>query len=393
MKFWKAYIERQKAEYMRQTALPHFIPDLAVVIPCFCETELPVTLRSLCECNAPEVKTLVLIVINSGAQASREAVVQNRKTYEEALLFAKSNNSENLLFFPLLFEDLPRKHAGVGLARKIGMDLAVSRFFEIENREGILVSLDADCTVSPDFLASLAQAYRESPALCCTVQNFRHRINPPDVSLEPAIRQYEEYIFYFSRMLRWTGFPYFLHTIGSAFSVSADAYVRAGGMGRQQGGEDFYFLHKVFPLGESRFLAGTYVYPLARVSDRIPFGTGPALRKIAGEPDGQMRVYSVEAFSALKKLFDSIPLFYESERAEALIETLPDAVREFLVGCGFGEEIEDCRQNSASMHSFRKRFFQHFNAFKTIKYLNFAHAGHFPREKIGEALQKSSRLL
>ena len=393
MKHWKTYIDRQNPAFMQSLPVSGFAADLAVVIPCFDEPDLAVTLQSLCECSVSDAKTLVLVIINSGVRASEAAILQNRKTCEEVLRFAERNNSAMLHFLPLIFELLPRKHAGVGLARKIGMDLAVRYFYEARRPEGIIVSLDADCTVSPNFLSTLPQAYRTWRGVCCTVQNFEHRISPSEAFLEPAIRQYEQYIAYFGKMLQWVGFPYFLHTIGSAFSVTAEAYVRAGGMGRQQGGEDFYFLHKVFPLGKSLFLADTCVYPMARVSERIPFGTGPALRKIVDTPDGQMQVYSVEAFVALKKLFDLIPLFYEAVEIAALFDGLPYPVRAFTAQFRVEEEIEDCRRNSASIITFRKRFFHHFNAFKVIKYLNFVHTNGFHLDTIGRAWEKSRDLL
>jgi hypothetical protein len=55
-------------------------------------------------------------------------------------LFAERYNEDSFVFLPLLFEDLPRKHAGVGLARKIGMDLAVEHFLRNEKPRGIIVS-------------------------------------------------------------------------------------------------------------------------------------------------------------------------------------------------------------------------------------------------------------
>jgi hypothetical protein len=41
-----------------------------------------------------------------------------------------------------------------GLARKIGMDLAIQHFLDTGNRDGVIISLDADCTVSPNFLTA-----------------------------------------------------------------------------------------------------------------------------------------------------------------------------------------------------------------------------------------------
>lgn len=353
--------------------------DMVVVIPCYDEKDLLLTLQNLRECAAPKAKVLVAVIINSGVRSGEDVVEQNRKTYGEVMEFAAENNTETLQFFPLIFEKLPRKHAGVGLARKIGMDLAVEHFLRTQNPEGIIVSLDADCTVSPNFFTDIPAAYRQNEKLCCTVQNFHHRVENNDAQLENAIRQYEQYIRYFSQMLQYIEFPHYYHTIGSAFSVSADAYVRVGGMGRQQGGEDFYFLQKVFALGKTKSLDHVFVYPMARFSDRIPFGTGPALQKIIDEPNGKMRAYSWESFVALKALFDLRHSFFKQEKelVTQKIELLHPAMVQFAEETDVLAEIDDCNRNSATLKAFEKRFFHHFNAFKIIKFLNFAHQNHF----------------
>lgn len=384
MKQWQPYLERQKSEYL-QTKFPLDVAaDAVVVIPCYDEKDVLFTLRNLCLCTAPKAKTLVAVIINSSVRSGREAVLQNRKTYEEVSGLAAENKRDTLRFFPLIFENLPRKHAGVGLARKIGMDLAIDHFVTTQNPEGIIISLDADCTVSPNFLSGILAAYRQTDNLRCTVQNFRHRVENDDLQLENAIRQYEKHIRYFSNRLRFIGFPYHYHTIGSAFSVSADAYVRVGGMGRQQGGEDFYFLQKVFAFGKTESLDDVFVYPMARYSDRIPFGTGPALQKISDDPDRQMKTYAPESFSVLKDFFDLRRSFYKSGREfmEQNMANLHPAVAEFAKEADVLGEIEESNRNCASMQSFEKRFFHHFNAFKIIKFLNYSHPRYFPWENI-----------
>ena len=390
MKHWQPYLEKQKPEYL-QTRLPQdFAADMVVVIPCYNEKDLSVTLQNLSTCETPAAKTLVLVVLNSGVRSSEETVLQNRKTYDEVIEFAAENNTDALRFFPLIFENLPRKHAGVGLARKIGMDLSVDHFLSVQHPEGIIISLDADCTVSHNFFTGISAAYRQTDKLCCTVQNFHHRVENNDPQLLNAIRQYEQHIRYFSQMLQYVGFPYYYHTIGSAFSVAADAYARVGGMGRQQGGEDFYFLQKVFALERTKKLDDMFVYPLARYSDRIPFGTGPALQKIIDEPDGKMKTYSMDAFAALKQFFDLRGSFFKQDNQfiEQKISALHPSLVEFSAQTGVISEIAESNANSSTPASFEKRFFHHFNAFKIIKFLNFAHTHYFEPQNIKQLAEK-----
>jgi len=270
------------------------------------------------------------------------------------------------------------------------MDLAVAHFLHNGSARGIIVSLDADCTVSENFLVSIFDAFSDDKHLNTTVHNFFHRVEKNNPQMENAVRQYELYIHYFRQMLRETGFPYYHHTIGSAFAVAADAYVRVGGMGRQQGGEDFYFLQKVFTLGNVKELNDTFVYPMARFSDRIPFGTGPALQKIMEEPDGIMRVYSKKSFHELRRLFEMKDSFFRMEENDVLtmITKLDSSLFDFLQMIGFSDEVADCNRNSASPVTFQKRFFQHFNAFRIIKYLNFSHPDPFPYEIMSNVIDK-----
>jgi len=386
MKHWKTYIDRQNAAYTRVVPSSAFDADMIVVIPCYDEPGLFDTLHNLRTCVRPAAKVITIVVINSGERSAEAGVVQNRVSYEQALLFADKYNEPGFLFFPVLFERLPRKHAGVGLARKIGMDMAVAHFLHHENFRGVIISLDADCTVSDHYLTAIHKAFFHESRPDVTVHHFHHRVEKNEPALENAVRQYEAYIRYFRDMLKQTGFPWYYHTIGSAFAVTADAYVRVGGMGRQQGGEDFYFLQKVFPLGKVKELTDACVYPLARFSDRIPFGTGPALQKIMEEPDGTLKVYSRKSFSELRRLFEIKDSLFKKENKDlsTTMAQLHPSLAEFLLLNGFPEDMADCNKNSASLATFRKRFFHHFNAFRIIKYLNAVHPVPFSYEKIFE---------
>jgi hypothetical protein len=386
MQHWRQYINRQPQEYMQSLYPSSVSADMIVVIPCLDEPDLHETIHSLLACDRPDAEVLVAVICNAGEDVAKESVMQNRITYQQTLLLAQSLDEKGMTLCPLLFEQLPRKHAGVGLARKIGMDLAIQHFLTHEKEHGVIVSLDADCTVSPHFLTAIQDAFSTSKQLNATLHGFAHRTRGDDPEMEHAVRQYESYLTYFSRMLQQSGFPWYWHTIGSTFAVSAKAYVKTGGMGRQQGGEDFYFLQKVFALGHIKELPDAKVYPLARFSDRIPFGTGPALQKILEEPDKVMKVYSRRSFRELTVLFSLIDHFFRMSNQQiiAALDVLNPTLVEFLYENNIMEMLADCKRNSATLTTFRKRFFHHFNAFRIIKYLNHVHPYPFAFEKITE---------
>jgi hypothetical protein len=393
MKHWEKYIQKHQA-YNKYAIPAGFDYGMVVVIPCFDEPDVLTTLRSLMQCVPTQYPVGVLVVVNSSELTDVAIVKHNRVTYDEVVVFAKENNQPQLAFHALLCENMPRKHAGVGLARKIGMEWAVRGFLQSTNSNGVIISLDADCTVSDNYLQLIEHQFTTYSPNCC-VLNFKHRTNDNNSALQNAIDQYEAYIWYFRNALKAIDFPFYYHTIGSAFAVLADAYVRVGGIGRQQGGEDFYFLQKMFFLGKTTELMKAFVYPEARFSDRIPFGTGPALEKILATDDGLLRVYSAEAFEALKEFFVLRIKFYKQpqEVVFVLVEKLHVSIQHFLKENNLLAAIADCNENSATANTFEKRFFHHFDAFTIIKYLNFAHDNYFELTPIQIAKDKLDVLL
>ncbi len=105
-------------------------------------------------------------------------------------------------------------------------------------------------------------------------------------------------------------------------------------MNRRKAGEDFYFLHKIIPLGEFREVNTTCVIPSSRESDRVPFGTGAAMRKYVASNESTLLTYAPECFYDLKMFFSCIPgLFVLTD--EATVESLSlfnEPLKSFLKG-------------------------------------------------------------
>jgi hypothetical protein len=299
---------------------------------------------------------------------------QNKNTHERIVTEYVKSNTDKLQFYCVLIENMPQKHAGAGLARKIAMDEAIRRFIVAGKSDGVIVSLDADTLVPQNYFIDIEKAFDKNKKLNCTILNFKHSIPyASSKELEAAITLYELYLHYFKQALKYTGFPYAYHTIGSCFAVKASVYVKQGGMNRRQGGEDFYFLHKVFPLGNTIELNSVTVYPSARVSDRVPFGTGPAVKEIM-EQDNYF-TYRFEYFTYLKYFFSNINYLYKAGSKDIIVfyENLDLSLKEFIPVDTFISKISEINANSASVEKFKQRFFYWFDAFKVIKYLNFVH--------------------
>lgn len=345
---------------------------IVVVIPCYNEIDLIKALSSLKNCDKPTCFVEVVTVINS-AQSEIESVKQiNTKMLKSASEWALKNNQDWINFYFIDAANLPDKDAGVGLARKIGMDEAVIRFEQL-NKDGNIACFDADSTCQTNYLVEIEKhfiQYPKSPA--CSI-HFEHPLNGNEFSKEnyEAIEAYELHLRYYKNALKFCGFPYAFHTIGSSMAVKNKAYQKQGGMNKRKAGEDFYFLQKMMTLGNFTELTTTTIFPSPRVSDRVPFGTGRAMQNYINQGASVYNTYHFQSFIDLKILVDSLDELYTKE-----IE-LSQSVNDYLNTINFKENLNKIKKNSTSLTHFKQLFFNWFNAFKVLKFVHFARDNYY----------------
>lgn len=377
------YLKKQeKAALIASPPSPE--TGLIVVIPCFYEPEIIHTLESLTQCDPPKGKVEVIIVINHSETATPEIKAFNTRTKKEIDQWVEGNRTKKLTFFSVGPIELKKKWAGAGLARKWGMDEAIRRFNLLENPGGILISLDADTLVDKNYFTEIEEHFRLNPKDVAETISFEHQKTGLCPKHLKGIELYEKYMDYYKKATAYTGYPYAMFTVGSAFAVKAGAYVRRGGMNRRQAGEDFYFLQNLVQLGPVGEITTTRVFPSARLSARVPFGTGPILQKwMNGEEDLNV-TYSFQAFTDLKRLFEIKNQFFGAPETKInhLISTLPETIVQFLKTDDFIKELENLNRNCSTPETFQTRFFYSFNAFKILKYLNFAHEHFYKKEDL-----------
>ena len=217
-----------------------------IVIPAIDEEHIIETLQSLQSAERPKSSLEIIVVVNSSDHSPSDLVARNKAYYEQLVKYANLNNSERWIIRPILIENLKKKHAGAGWARKIGMDEAVRRFNTID-KNGFIINLDADTLVEENYLTEIENYFSKYPKRFAANIYYEHPIsgNSFDPKIYQLIYEYELHLRYNVQMLKFAGFPYAFHTLGSAFCVSADAYTKVNGMNRRTAGEDFYFLHKL----------------------------------------------------------------------------------------------------------------------------------------------------
>ncbi len=365
---------------------PHPELGLIVVIPCFDEDYLIDSLNALWLCDRPNCGVEVIVVINAGINSPAEKKEKNRKTFESAQVWSADKNKPNFKFHIAIEEELPKKHAGVGLARKIGMDEAVDRFDQL-NRDGIIVCFDADSKCELNYLQEIEahfKTYPKSPG--CSI-HYEHPIDGTE--FEPAIYNgiinYELHLRYYNQGLKWAGVPYAFHTVGSSMAVRSSAYQKQGGMNKRKAGEDFYFIHKIIALGEFTELKTTSVLPSPRISDRVPFGTGKAIGDWIAEDKIVFNTYAFESFEILKAIVDLAPKFRFDDIISRDYGLAPDQnnlIYAFLTEQKFQKAIEEIRLNSKTEAAYIKRFFRWFDAFKVLKLMHFLRDNGLPQQPI-----------
>lgn len=377
-----------------RTALIDTAPDpevsIIVVIPCFREPGILITLESLANCTLPKCHTEIIIVVNHPENATPQTKDFNQHTKLEIDNWINYNSKRECCFYVIGPVELRKKWAGAGVARKTGMDEAALRFNQTGKKYGVIVSLDADTLVEKNYLIEIENHFFNNPKHVGATISFEHQKNSLEKKHLEGIILYEQYLHYYRDALRFIGYPNPMITIGSAFAVIAEAYVKRGGMNRRQAGEDFYFLQNLAQIGTIGEITTTCVYPSARLSDRVPFGTGPVLQKWIDGNEDLSKTYNFNAFIDLKVLFDNRESFFriEKERFKSISKVFPKPVQDFLAADDFMQEIDDLNKNCSNLKSFNSRFFQKFNAFKILKFLNFAHEKYYSMADIHEQIEK-----
>lgn len=387
---------RKQSDYYPLIDAP-IAPDthIFVMIPCFREPEIIKTLNSLAQCDIPPGTTEILTVINEPEICDESISAFNNQTYFEIQKWIQKQANNKLRYFASSVLKLSQKWAGVGMARKRGMDEGLWRFNQLNKKTGIIVSLDADTLVERNYLISIYQHFLENSTHVGATIAFSHKLDGLSTKQHEGILLYEKYLKYYKHALTYAGYPNALFTIGSAFSVTAEAYLKRGGMTRRKAGEDFYFLQTLTQVGQVGEITNTEVHPSARVSDRVPFGTGPAMKNWMENTADLRYTYNLQAFIDLKKFFDIHKKLYRISLADyqLIIADLPVPVISFLEADNFIIDINNLNTNCSNEEIFSQRFFHIFNAFKILKFINYSHAKFYERRLLNDVWDKLQRII
>ena len=393
------YIEESREiKRWKLTSFNHEKIDKVVVIPALAEKDyLFKTLLSLSKNQKRDLNsTVILCVVNNRPEgfATPEEIKNNEITLKY-LNYLISGSSLDIGVDPSVADqveeishsglklayvdassdgsELPG-HGGVGLARKIGMDHALTLFENHGNSNNLIISLDADTTVQPGYLSEIDRFFSKNSCKSAVI-SYSHQL-PDDEKLSLSICAYELFLRYYTAGLKYAESPYAFHTIGSTMVCASVAYVAVGGMCRKRAAEDFYFLQnlaKYSPVGE---INSTTVFPSSRVSGRVPFGTGRKMKELSSTGAEDLPFYNPEIFAVLKKY---LMIFSEKESLFRLSgddimtrsRKIDPSLYDFLMLNDFKNVWEKLKFNSSDENSLSRHFNVWFDAFKTMKLIRY----------------------
>ena len=344
----------------------------AVVIPSLAEAaNLPQTLESLSK-NPPELleRFLILIVVNQRAGASAPETSDNHETLQMLPQWKQQYRLNNLFWVDAasIGVELPPKQ-GVGLARKIGLDLALP-LLDYRNGDPLLICLDADTMVQPDYLAAITRHFADTTAGGASIP-YRHRPAASEAG-QSAIDRYELFLRIYVLGLELAGSPYAFHTVGSAMACRASVYVASGGMNRRLAGEDFYFLQQVHKTSGVLPLAGTVVHPSPRSSTRVPFGTGRSVGDMLSDGEQRLLFYQPVVFSIVREWLACVAENSAADAAELLSRAavISPVLHDVMEQAGFRVSWENLRKNNREGEKLTAAFHSWFDAFRTMRLIH-----------------------
>ncbi|MYF09545.1 MAG: hypothetical protein F4229_00830 [Gammaproteobacteria bacterium] len=321
-----------------------------------------------------DASALVILVINAPSDADTEARHRTEAFWralggvdDEPFHFSRWRQQLDLLAVNRAARDrlIPRRQ-GVGLARKIAADMASALIAAERITSPWIHMTDADAELPADYFAHMPAR----PG--CALHPYRHEA-PPE--LADAMRLYELHLRYYVNRLRWAGSPYAFHTIGSTVSIHADTYVKVRGVPKRNAGEDFHLLNKVAKVAPIHRLSHPEICLKARLSTRVPFGTGPALRRMTG--DDRPLSYAPESFIRLAEVIAHIdraaPLSNESA---ALLEEL-----------GYPRFRTQAQRQHRRPETLRKATHEWFDGLRTLRFIHLARRFH-PDQSLAESLNR-----
>lgn len=265
---------------------------------------------------------------------------------------------------------IPAKQ-GVGLARKIANDIAAALHHRGQIKSPWLFNTDADARLPNDYFSAFDPNIK---GIAAHLFPFTHTIGNTS-KVNAATQLYELSLNYYVEALGWANSPYAYHSLGSIIAVHTNFYAAVRGFPKRPAGEDFYLLNKLAKTASIARLSTLPIQLMSRESDRVPFGTGPAVMRIAtANRLNETPFYDPNIFVQLKYFLKQITLCLQEEYLDsaerALIKVCSNSQIQAAENTGVWSTLKHCYQQGKTAEKRLQHFHQGFDAFKTLKFVH-----------------------
>jgi hypothetical protein len=406
------------AQYLERYASPEVALAAAIeerywavlVVPAFGEAPGFIAQYARALETAPG-RILVIVVVNAAASAAvahwplhrelleslRGAAPQQLSTAPRAWL--ASHAACDVLSIDRAHPDssFPERE-GVGLARRIGCDVALALYARGRLQEPWLYNTDAD--------AELPAGYFDGPppqariAGAGVVFSFWH-VPGGQPAIDAATALYELGLRYYVAGLARAGSPFAFHSLGSAIAVHAQAYAAVRGFPRRLAGEDFYLLNKLIKVAPIWRQDRTTLLLQSRASQRTAHGTGVAAVKLAALLPADLHLgstpfYHPQVFGLLQIWLRALEDFASSRDLDGARSRMHAAagqwrapLEQLSVELGLWPALEQAARHTRSAAALRLRLHTWFDGFRTLKFVHGLRNRALPSLPFREALAAS----
>ncbi|MBX2857201.1 MAG: hypothetical protein KTR17_00945 [Cellvibrionaceae bacterium] len=289
------------------------------------------------------------------------------------------------------------KRQGVGLARKIACDLSVFLYCSGRQQFPWVFSSDADTHLPENYFSAIHNSDRRKHS--CTnklntkvsalVFNFEHIQAGACDEVFAATQSYQQAIKYYCQQLRYARSPYAFYTLGSALAINIHAYAAVRGFPKRPGGEDFYLLNKLAKIGAVQHCPAVKLAIEARTSQRVPFGTGPAVQKIVEQSSQAIdyRYYSPHIFQELKHWLALSTQLWQYRDSPASIPWPSVRCQQSLGRLPFSRFLLHATRQCKTETVFNKAFHDWFDSFMTLKFIHDMQDHYYPAQDLQYCLR------
>lgn len=280
---------------------------------------------------------------------------------QKSLDFLHSINDERIIILDRTSKGngwIGKRH-GVGWARKVAMDTADS----MAAADDVIISVDADTYYTPQYFSSVVHALQSHIDAVAYSAPYYHQLTGNEIT-DRCILRYEIYMRNYALNMLLIQNPYCFSAIGSGMACTAANYRKVCGLTPKMSGEDFYFILKLRKAGRIIIDGQEEIYPASRFSDRVYFGTGPAMIKGRTGNWDSYPIYNQDLFLDIRRTYDLFDELFLKDVVTPLDDFIVNAWQVVL-----SDFWQPLRNNSKSSAQFAKAASHKIDALRILQYL------------------------